>query len=145
MTARAHHFVPRCSLKNFTTNKKITLVDLDTGDEFTTNPENVAQERDFNRIETDDLAPDALEMAHGQFEGELAPILQSVVNGNIDATKEDFDSILNLVALLAIRNPRYRSPFSEFQDNVRQQILQLTSATKERWEAHIERANAARL
>lgn len=143
MTARGHHFVPRCYLKNFTTNKKITVVDLETADNFATNPKNIAQERDFNRIESDELPADALEAAYGKFESELAPILQSAAGDTTDLSKGDFDTILNLVALLAVRNPRHRSRFSDFQDDVRQAILEVASGTKERWEQILRQAKAA--
>jgi Protein of unknown function (DUF4238) len=60
-------------LNNFTTDNKIIAIDLRTGKRFTTNPKNVAQERDFNRIDSDTFAPDALEMAYAEFESKLAP------------------------------------------------------------------------
>jgi hypothetical protein len=85
------------------------------------------------RTETGDRLPaDALEQAYGKFESELAPILQSAGSGNVDLSKEEFDTILNLVTLLAIRNPRHRSRFGEFQDQARQIMLDILTATKER-------------
>lgn len=89
------------------------------------------------------MPPDALENAYGQFEGGLAPIPASAGCGKTDLPKEEFDTILNLIALLAIRNPRHRSRFSDFQDDTRHKILEITTATKERWERHFERAKAA--
>jgi Protein of unknown function (DUF4238) len=71
--ARAHHFVPRCYLNNFAREEQIVAIDVLAGKRFVTNTKNVAQERDFNRIESDTLPPDALETAYGLFEGELAP------------------------------------------------------------------------
>ncbi|MBP1065327.1 hypothetical protein JOE51_006794 [Bradyrhizobium japonicum] len=118
-------------------------MNINTGETFATNPKNVAQERDFNSVDLDGVPPDALEQAYGNFEGELAPILKRVAGGDIDLTKEEFDCILNLVALLAIRNPRHRDRFSEFQDDIRQRLLEATTATKERWENHVNKARAA--
>jgi hypothetical protein len=140
--ARAHHFVPRCYLNNFTTAEKITAVDLTTGKRFTTNTKNVAQERDFNRIESATLPADALETAYAAFEGELAPVLKRLSNGGT-CDEDEFSYVLNLIALLAIRNPRFRESFGEFQNNVRHQMLQLATATKERWEAQVAQARAA--
>jgi hypothetical protein len=140
--ARAHHFVPRCYLNNFTTAGKILAVDLSTGRRFSTNTKNVAQERDFNRIDSGTLPPDALEMAYATFESELAPVLKKLGSGKT-CNDDEFSYVLNLIALLAIRNPRFRESFGEFRDNVRQQVLQLATATKERWEAQVKRAKAA--
>jgi hypothetical protein len=141
-TARAHHFVPRCYLSNFTTGQKITVVDLNEGKRFTTNPRNVARERDFNRIESDTLDPNALETAYGMFEGEVAPILKGLTEGK-ECSEDEFSYVLNLVTLLAIGNPRFRESFGEFQGNVRDQIMQVATATKERWESQMSQAKAA--
>jgi hypothetical protein len=140
--ARAHHFVPRCYLNNFTTNGKITAVDITTGKTFATSTKNVAQERDFNRIESDTLAPDGLESAYATFEGELAPVLKRLSKGDL-CSQDDFSYVLNLITLLAIRNPRFRESFGEFQDNVRHQMLRLATATKERWDSQVAKAKAA--
>jgi hypothetical protein len=141
-TARAHHFVPRCYLNNFTIANRITVVDLTNGRIFSTNPKNVAQERDFNRIESDELEPDALEKAYGAFEGEVAPILKRLAGG-ASCSEDDLSYVLNLITLLAIRNPRFRERFGEFQDNVRRQIMSLQTSTKERWDSQLAKAKAA--
>src|ERR1700761_7387911 len=121
-SARAHHYVPQCYLASFAPTGKINVFDFESGkDPFSTNTKNVAQERDFNRIESDDLAPDALENAYAKFEGELAPVLKRLTSGEA-CTEDDFSYILTLMGVLAIRNPRHRANFSEFQNNVRMQI-----------------------
>ncbi len=79
--ARAHHYVPQSYLTNFTTGGKLFAVDLTTGKHFATNPKNVAQERDFNRIESDKVAPDCLEKQYAEFEGKVAPILKALSAG----------------------------------------------------------------
>jgi Protein of unknown function (DUF4238) len=65
MTARQHHYVPRCYLKGFVANRnkpKLFVVDLKERRSFSTNPINVGAERDFHRIVVDGHRPDALEM-----------------------------------------------------------------------------------
>jgi hypothetical protein len=137
--ARAHHYVPQCYLASFTSAGKIIVFDFESGkDPFSTNTKNVAQERDFNRIESDNLPPDALETAYGKFEGELAPVLKRLVSGAV-CTEDDFSSILTLIGVLAIRNPRFRSNFSEFQNDVRLKMLAFQLSTKERWERQLAR------
>lgn len=140
--ARAHHYVPQCYLNNFTTGGKIVAVDLQNGKHFRTNPKNVAQERDFNRVEADGFAPDHLETQYGKFESEVAPILKALRAGQKCSTA-DFDHILNLITLLANRNPRHRKTFSEFQDDVAQQVLRLMTATPERWAGQVKQARQA--
>jgi hypothetical protein len=137
--ARAHHYVPQCYLASFTTEGKITVFDFESGkDPFSTNIKNVAQERDFNRIDSDELAPDALETAYAKFEGELAPVLKKVISGAA-CTGDDFSYILTLMGVLAIRNPRYRANFSDFQNNLRLKILAVQLSSKERWERQLAR------
>ncbi|MFK4522834.1 hypothetical protein ABIF90_000815 [Bradyrhizobium japonicum] len=140
--ARAHHYVPQCYLNNFTTGGKILAVDLQNGKHFRTNPKNVAQERDFNRVEADGVAPDHLETQYGKFESEVAPILKELRAGQ-KCSKTEFDHILNLITLLANRNPRHRKTFSEFQDDVAQQVLRLMTATPERWAGQVKQARQA--
>ena len=79
--ARAHHYVPQCYLNNFTSGGKILAVDLQNGKHFRTNPKNVAQERDFNRVESNEVAPDYLEKQYREFESEVAPILKALRAG----------------------------------------------------------------
>lgn len=141
MTARAHHFVPKCYLTNFVTADKITVVDLQHARQFVTNPKNVAQERYFNHIDSDTLAPDALEQAYGAFESDLAPILRIAAYNPAALAEDQFAHVLNLIAQLA--NPRSRGNFSEFQDGVRQRILDLASSSEERWKAQMKRMRAA--
>lgn len=140
--ARAHHYVPQCYLNNFTTGGKILAVDLQNGKHFRTNPKNVAQERDFNRVEADEFAPDYLENQYGKFESEVAPILKALRAGE-KCSKPEFDHVLNLITLLANRNPRHRKTFSDFQDEVAQQVLRLATATPERWAAQVKQAREA--
>jgi hypothetical protein len=140
--ARAHHYVPQCYLNNFTTGGKILAVDLQNGKHFRTNPKNVAQERDFNRVVSDKVAPDYLEKQYGEFESKVAPILKGLRAGE-KCSKPEFDHLLNLITLLANRNPRHRKTFSEFQDDVAQQVLRLATATPERWESQVKRARQA--
>jgi len=137
--ARAHHFVPQCYLASFAPGGKINVFDLESGkDPFSTNTKNVARERDFNRLDSDDLPPDALETAYAEFEGELAPVLKKLVSGGA-CSVDDFSYILTLMGVLAVRNPRYRANFADFQNNVRLKMLAMQLSSKERWERQLAR------
>jgi hypothetical protein len=134
--------VPRCYLNNFTTRGKITAIDLTTGARFTTNPKNVAHERDFNRIESEKVAPDFLRKKYAEFEGKVAPVLKTLSNGTT-CSKDELVYVLNLITLLACRNPRGRGAFEKFQDDIAHQMLQLMTATKERWEGQLKQLQTA--
>jgi len=74
MTARLHHHVSQCYLKGFVVDRnkpKLFVVDIKELRSFTTNPVNVAVERDFHRIDVDGHPPDALENNLSRFESEL--------------------------------------------------------------------------
>ena len=134
--ARGHHFVPRCYLNNFAINEKTDCVDMKAATSRVMSTKKVAKMRDFNRIESDALPSDALETAYGKFENELAPVLKTLSEGGT-ISEEDFSYVLTLIGVLAVRNPRHRDSFSNFQDNVRHQMLAVMSSTKERWERHL--------
>jgi Protein of unknown function (DUF4238) len=71
MTSRRSHHVSQCYLKGFVANRddpKLYVVDLKECKNFTTNPINVAVERDFHRIDVDGHEPDAIENAFSDFE-----------------------------------------------------------------------------
>src|SRR5258708_662132 len=72
-TARGHHWVSQTYLARFTADghkdSKLYIVDLDQRKVFSTTPANVCKQRDFNRVESADLPPDALETGLSQFEG----------------------------------------------------------------------------
>jgi hypothetical protein len=74
---RKHHFVPQFYLRGFTgDNDQLFVVDRPSEKTFRTSPKNVAAERDFNRVDVEGLAPDAIEKALADFEGKVAPALE---------------------------------------------------------------------
>lgn len=146
---RRHHWIPQVYLKGFTHNRsknsKLFAVGRD-GTSFWTTPANVGATRDFNRIEVHGIDPHAVEKAMSGFESELGRALVK-----ISATKNFDDEgawicVLNLVALLAVRNPHGREQMRQFQEDVSRMILDIALATPERWTSHMrqmERDGAA--
>ena len=63
----------------------------------------------FNRVESDELAPDALEVALSKFEGLLAPVLTEILRAPELTSWDNWNIVLNFVALLSVRNPVVRS------------------------------------
>lgn len=75
---------------------------------FRGKPRNVAAERDFNRIEADGHDPDTLERQLGEFEAKAISVIRGIqVSGELPAD-EEFSYVINLMALLVVRNPRSR-------------------------------------
>lgn len=130
-TARAHHFLSQCYLKRFTklgTKKSsLTTLDLATKNIFCTIPKNIAQERDFNRIDRKGLDPDYLESELSSFESTAETAIY-----NIESTRkfegENRIILLNLMALFAIRNPTRRDWWNSIID--RETKLLLSMATQ---------------
>jgi len=108
VTARRHHYSPRCYLKGFAKPRKkgkahhVYVFDRD-GKTFTTNIINIATERDFNRVEVEGHPRDAFEQGIAKFEGELAPALARILASRSLANGDDRLLLINLIGMLATR------------------------------------------
>lgn len=144
--ARHHHYIPQCYLRNFATGSgkrcKLEVSNMRTGATFNTNPRNVAGVRDFNRIEIQGFKPDHLETTLSQFEGQLATAIR-----NIAETKtfegQDRAVVLNLIAMMGVRNPFMRENMRDFQERTFKMMMGMTLATKERWESQVRQMKEA--
>jgi hypothetical protein len=145
VTARRHHYVPQCYLKGFVSNPKkpkLFVIDGKERRSFHTAPANVAAERDFHRIEVDGYAPDALEAALSGFETELSQALERIIATRSIKNTDDRAYLFNLMALMAVKNPRLRENMRQFQEQIAKRILALAMATPERWASQIRSAEA---
>lgn len=145
--SRNHHWVPQCYLKGFTKgrSKKSTLhvTDFETGRQFTSAPRNVAAGRDFNRVDIDGLPPDYVESGIAVFEGKLDKALERICREREFTDPEDLNLVLNLIALLAVRNPGMRENVRHGHEQVMKRVMDLTLATKERYESSFVKAARA--
>jgi hypothetical protein len=145
LTAYRHHFVSRCYLKAFAVERKkkkyqVVVYDRKKRTTFTTAIENVGLERDFNRVDIEGVEPDAIEKGLSLFEDTLAPALERTIAGATFLSDDDRAHVLNLIGLLALRNPRWRERMRSFQEEILKRMLELSLATKERWEGQMKRA-----
>lgn len=147
---RNHHFVPQGYLRGFANfppaypKKAQTFVsDLVQRKSFTTAVRNVAAIRDFNRIEAGDQHPNALEEAYGHLEGSAAAAIRRI-SRTAAFDGEDKIIVLNLIALLAIRNPRLRENMADFQSRIYKSVAQILIGTREIWESTARRAEASK-
>lgn len=140
MSARHHHYLSQCYLRGFTRGgskkSKITVIDLKEKKRFETIPRNVGGIRDFNRIETEGVDPNIIETSLAKFEGEAASALRRIEE-DLAFEGEAKELILNLIAILAIRSPEMREHWRKFQAQIAERIMDLSLATKERWESQI--------
>jgi len=126
-----------------TPNEKLFVIDAIKKCAFTTRPRNVAAERDFNRVDIDGIPPDALEIAFGAFETEVSAAIERTCQRRHFRDPDDRSAILNLIGLMAIRNPRWRGKMKDFHHEVMTRTMQIALGTRERWAAQIEQAKAA--
>ena len=137
-TARSHHYVPQGYLGNFTDTctkeGKFFVLDVNSDHSFKTSPANVATMRDFNRIDIDGYSLDFLEKEFSKIEnGAINAIRNTVVDGKL-RNHEDFTFIMNLICLLAIRNPTLRQSFNNSRETVLNLMADMLVSDKETWE-----------
>ena len=136
--ARNHHFVPQAYLRGFSNGigrqAQVFVVDMERRKKFNTLVRNVASSRDFNRVDIEGHSPNVLEHAYGTFEDKMAPALRRICAARSLDNTEDAILLLNLVALLATRNPRFRKRYSGFIDAIYRKVAHITFSKKERWE-----------
>lgn len=137
-TARNHHYLPQAYLKGFTRSggkkSKLQVLDIIRRKAFETIPRNVGGIRDFNRIELEGHDPDAFENALSKFEGEVSQAIATFEEDRVFEGKPRL-TILNLVALMAVRSPQFREQVRRFMADISGHIMDLSLATKERWES----------
>jgi hypothetical protein len=146
MTARIHHYVPQLYLKGFCADAKrrrLFVVDGIEKRAFATRPRNVAAERDFNRVDLKGIEPDAVEAGFNAFETEVGAAIERVRKAQSFRNEPDRAAILNLVGLMALRNPRLRGTMHDFHHEVMKRMMQLALETPERWAGQVAQLKKA--
>ncbi len=142
--ARKHHYLPQAYLAAFTdTSQKdgqFNVLDIHSGRSFRTSPINVAAERDFNRIDIEGHPPDAIEQALAPFEAQAVAAIRKVVETKEFPNDDDWNWILNLLGLIAVRNPQLREVFNHSHEQVIHRIGNLLVSDKSIWNHHIKKA-----
>lgn len=145
--SRRHHYLPQSYLAAFTDTGlrggQFFVLDTQTGYTFRTSPLNVGAERDFNRVDVEGHAPDAIENALAPFEGEAVDAIRRVIDSEAFPTDSDCNLILNLLGLIAVRNPKFRRSFNRWREQVLKQIGDLLISDKKIWDHHVEKDRAA--
>jgi hypothetical protein len=146
-TPRIHHWVSKAYLARFTENgdedSNLFTVDLIDRKTFTPSPRNVCAERDFNTISSPDLPPDELETSLSKFETLADRALDEVTKNARTFTPRAWMTVLNFMALLAVRNPLSRKLAEQIYTEHVLRDLDNATNTPEKFEATVTSARAA--
>jgi hypothetical protein len=130
---RKHHYVPQYYLRNFVGKKEMLIVfDRQTKEPYRSKPHGVAAQRDFNRIEIEDMDANAVEKLMSEFEGETAPHLNNVIEKKSIADQKDRAAMVNLMAAMTMRNPKRRKEMGGVIDRATRYLL----GKKERYDEY---------
>jgi hypothetical protein len=145
-TARNNHFVPQSYLAGFTDDGtrdgKLFVSDIVSGSVFQTKPRNVAASRDFNRTDIKGQEPDALEKALGEFEGRAAIVLHAIRERGELPPEEEFSYVINLMALLVVRNPMTRRSMNAARRHTARIIIDMLGSDQRLFKHHVAKAKA---
>lgn len=139
--------MPQAYLAAFTStgakDGQFCVLDVHAGHAFRTSPLNVATQRDFNRVDVEGCSPDAIERALAPFEGEAVAVIRRVIETRNFPNDSDFNLILNLLGLIAVRNPKLRGSFNGSREQVLCRIADLLVSDKKIWDRHVTSAREA--
>ena len=145
--SRKHHYLPQAYLAAFTNtgtkNGQLCVLDLEDGRAFSTSPINLAAERDFNRVDIEGHSIDAIENALASFEGNAVNSIRKVINSHNFPNDEDWNLIINLLALIAIRNPQRRRSFNIAREQEIEIIGDLLAKDENMWNSQVKAAREA--
>lgn len=136
-TARRHHYLPQAYLSAFTnTNKKdgrFFVLNIKDGISFRTSPLNVAIERDFNKVDIEGQPSDAIEQVLSQFEEKAVQAIRKTIEKETFPNDQDYNLILNILGLIAIRNPLSRKLFNRARESVLNRLADQLVSNREAW------------
>jgi hypothetical protein len=145
--ARRHHYLPQAYLAAFTATTlkdgQFNVLDVKSGHSFRTSPVNVAAERDFNRIDIEGHLPDAIERALAPFEAEAVAAVRRVLETGEFPNDDDWNLILNLLGLIAVRNPALRASFNSSRERVLNRLADILVSDQRIWDQHLTSARAS--
>jgi hypothetical protein len=124
-----HHYVPSFHLALFTLtgadDAELFVLDKQRRRKWASTPKNTAKSNNFYRIESDNGDPMGMERVLSFVEGKCAPVVRDVVTNKRLPTGDDFDALLNFVALSFVRVPSIRATHSDFIDRVGKSLARL--------------------
>lgn len=142
--SRGHHFIPIFYLKGFVdpkqTGDKLYVIDKIEKKQYgPIETDKVGKRRDFNRVDIEGIDIDIFEKSFSKFESEVAKALDWIEDNRVIQEKEDYILILNLIALLSIRNPQTRKNIQEAQTQVLKVMSQMIVSSPELYDSYIQK------
>ena len=120
----------------------MSVFDFCSGRFFRAKPDKIAFEIDFNRVEAPALAPDALEIALGQFESRAIREIRKICDTGKLPPMEDFSYVYNLITLFAVRSPAIRTAMVSMQDRIWRQLMRLVTFSEAIYKDRMKHARA---
>lgn len=142
--SRGHHFIPQCYLNGFIDPKqqgnKLYVIDKIEKKQYgPIETEKVGKQRDFNRVDIEGIDIDKFEKSFSKFEGDVAKALDWIKNNRDIPEGEYYILILNLIALLSVRNPQTRRYIQEAQTQVLKVMSQMIVSSPELYDSYIQK------
>lgn len=133
-----HHYIPQFYLRGFSNGvgrkAKVFVFDSSTNKSFETLVRNVGSKRHFNKVEYVNADTNAIEDSLSGLESDMAPFLLEVIESRSFPSHDHFSYVMNLLALLSVRNPRFRKQMADFHIDVIERMTSLNLASKARWD-----------
>ncbi|MBB6691048.1 DUF4238 domain-containing protein [Cohnella xylanilytica] len=143
---RRHHYVPVFHLSGFTKKgnreSPLFVFNTETGSQFESKPERIGFERNLYTVDLPDVQPDAIEDVFADLEDKTAPVVRTLCETLQLPDGDDYNFLMNYIALLEVRTPIRRRIFADFMEQVAKITLQEVVATEERFEGTRQRMAA---
>lgn len=146
-TKANHHFIPQFYLRGFANGigrkARVFTFDSESKRTFTTQVRNVGSRRHFFRVKAEGVDPNAVEDAMSEIESEFAVHLSEVIIARAFPTSEHFNSIMNILANISVRNPRLRGNMEGFHKDIASRLMGIALSTEEIWESQMRQMREA--
>lgn len=143
---RRHHYCPAGYLANFAVpserNGRLIAVNVKTGEERNSTPNNEGHQRDFYKIEVSSHSQDpyALERDFGVIESQAIAAIRGIINSQELPKGSDFDALLSFVGLLYARVPSTRNKWDDFERSFYSLIMKITVSSEKIFDSVLAKA-----
>jgi hypothetical protein len=119
--ARRHHYVSQFYLRNFLVPGApplLYVIDKRRSTDFEASTRDVAQQRDFHRIDIAGIAPNAIEEALSKFEGDAASAVRTILGRRAVGHDDHAQVLFYYMALTLVKTPAMRSKMDELTNQM---------------------------
>jgi hypothetical protein len=90
-------------------------------------------------VDVQGISPDAVESSLSQLETQFDQILSRIIEQRILPVGEDLILLMNFVALMAVRNPRMRESWRQFQESIANHVMNIALSSEQMWQHQMQR------